>query len=105
MGSDGIYGGKAKSKRCVFRYFLKVATEINCISSLKIPQVREYLVLCSPLSARVVIKVGMDLLTLEIALQPECIVPYDLPIPSSLIRCNIFCGSQVLIILRQAFDD
>ena len=27
MGSDGIYGGKAKSKRCVFRYFLKVATE------------------------------------------------------------------------------
>ena len=28
MGSDGIYGGKAKSKRCVFRYFLKVATEM-----------------------------------------------------------------------------
>ena len=28
MGSDGIYGGKAKSKRCVFRYFLKVATEL-----------------------------------------------------------------------------
>ena len=29
MGSDGIYGGKAKSKRCVFRYFLKVATELD----------------------------------------------------------------------------
>ena len=28
MGSDGIYGGKAKSKRCVFRYFLKVTTEL-----------------------------------------------------------------------------
>ena len=28
MGSDGIYGGKAKSKRCVFRYFLMVATEM-----------------------------------------------------------------------------
>ena len=28
MGSDGIYGRKAKSKRCVFRYFLKVATEL-----------------------------------------------------------------------------
>ena len=28
MGSDGIYGGKAKSKRCVFTYFLKVATEL-----------------------------------------------------------------------------
>ena len=28
MGSDGIYGGKAKSKRCVFRYFLKIATEL-----------------------------------------------------------------------------
>ena len=28
MGSDGIYGEKAKSKRCVFRYFLKVATEM-----------------------------------------------------------------------------
>ena len=28
MGSDVIYGGKAKSKRCVFRYFLKVATEL-----------------------------------------------------------------------------
>ena len=28
MRSDGIYGGKAKSKRCVFRYFLKVATEL-----------------------------------------------------------------------------
>ena len=28
MGNDGIYGGKAKSKRCVFRYFLKVATEM-----------------------------------------------------------------------------
>ena len=28
MGSDGIYGGKAKSKRCVFRYFLKVVTEL-----------------------------------------------------------------------------
>ena len=27
-GSDGNYGGKAKSKRCVFRYFLKVATEM-----------------------------------------------------------------------------
>ena len=27
MASDGIYGGKAKSKRYVFRYFLKVATE------------------------------------------------------------------------------
>ena len=27
MGSDGIYGGKAKSKRCDFKYFLKVATE------------------------------------------------------------------------------
>ena len=27
-GSDGIYRGKAKSKRCVFRYFLKVATEL-----------------------------------------------------------------------------
>ena len=25
MGSDGIYGGKAKSKRCVFKYFMKVA--------------------------------------------------------------------------------
>ena len=24
MGNDGIYGGKAKLKRCVFRYFLKV---------------------------------------------------------------------------------
>ena len=28
MGSDGIYGGKAKSKRCIFRYFIKVATEL-----------------------------------------------------------------------------
>ena len=28
MGSDGIYGGKTESKRCVFRYFLKVATEL-----------------------------------------------------------------------------
>ena len=28
MGSDGIYGGKAKSKRCVFICFLKVATEM-----------------------------------------------------------------------------
>ena len=28
MGSDSIYGGKAKSKRCVLRYFLKVATEM-----------------------------------------------------------------------------
>ena len=28
MGSDGIYGGEAKSKRCVFRYFLKVANEM-----------------------------------------------------------------------------
>ena len=26
MGSDGIHGGKAKSKRCVFRCFLKVVT-------------------------------------------------------------------------------
>ena len=26
MGNDTTYGGKAKSKRCVFRYFLKVAT-------------------------------------------------------------------------------
>ena len=29
MGSDGIYGGMAKSKRCVFRYVLKVATELD----------------------------------------------------------------------------
>ena len=28
MGSDGIYEGKAKSKKCVFRYFLKVANEL-----------------------------------------------------------------------------
>ena len=28
MGNDGIYGGKAKPKRCVFRYSLKVATEM-----------------------------------------------------------------------------
>ena len=28
MESDGIYGAKAKSKRCVFRYFLEVATEM-----------------------------------------------------------------------------
>ena len=28
MGSDGIYGGKEESKRCFFRYFLKVRTEI-----------------------------------------------------------------------------
>ena len=28
MGSDAIYGGKARSKRYVFRYFLKVATEM-----------------------------------------------------------------------------
>ena len=28
MGSDGIYGGKAKSKGCVFKYFLEVATEM-----------------------------------------------------------------------------
>ena len=28
MGSNGICGGKAKSKRCVFRYFLKVAIEL-----------------------------------------------------------------------------
>ena len=28
MGNDGIYGGKAKSKRCVFKYFLKVAFEM-----------------------------------------------------------------------------
>ena len=28
MGSDGIYGGKGKSKRCVFRYLLKAATEL-----------------------------------------------------------------------------
>ena len=28
MGNDGIYRGKAKSKRCVSRYFLKVATEM-----------------------------------------------------------------------------
>ena len=28
MGNGGIYGGKAKSKRCVFRYLLKVATEM-----------------------------------------------------------------------------
>ena len=27
MGSDGIYGGKAKSKRCVFRYYLQVTTK------------------------------------------------------------------------------
>ena len=28
MGHAGIYGGKAKSKRCVFRCFLMVATEL-----------------------------------------------------------------------------
>ena len=28
MGSDGIYGEKAKSKGCDFRYFLKVATDM-----------------------------------------------------------------------------
>ena len=28
MGRDGIYGGEAKSKRYVCRYFLKVATEV-----------------------------------------------------------------------------
>ena len=28
MGTDGNYGGKAKSKRWVFRYLLKVATEM-----------------------------------------------------------------------------
>ena len=28
MGSDGIYVGKPILKRCVFRYFLKVATEL-----------------------------------------------------------------------------
>ena len=28
MRHDGIYRGKANSKRCVFRCFLKVATEI-----------------------------------------------------------------------------
>ena len=28
LGSDGIYGGKAKSKRYVFRCFLKVVTEL-----------------------------------------------------------------------------
>ena len=28
MGSGGIYGERAKSKRCVLRYFLKVATEL-----------------------------------------------------------------------------
>ena len=28
MRHDGIYGGKAKSKRCVFRRFLKVTTEM-----------------------------------------------------------------------------
>ena len=27
-GSDGIYRGKAKSKKCVFRYLLKVVTEL-----------------------------------------------------------------------------
>ena len=27
MGDDGIYGGRVKSKRCVFKTFLKVATE------------------------------------------------------------------------------
>ena len=27
-GNAGIYGGEAKSKRCVFRCFLKVATEL-----------------------------------------------------------------------------
>ena len=28
MRSDSIYGQKAKPKKCVFRYFLKVATEM-----------------------------------------------------------------------------
>ena len=28
IGNDGIYRGKAKPKRCVFRCFLKVATEM-----------------------------------------------------------------------------
>ena len=28
MKYDGIYEGKAKSKRCVFRYFLKVVAEM-----------------------------------------------------------------------------
>ena len=28
MGNDGIYGGMAKSKRYIFGYFLKVATEM-----------------------------------------------------------------------------
>ena len=28
MGSDGIYGGKAKWMKYVVRYFLKVATEL-----------------------------------------------------------------------------
>ena len=28
MENDDIYGGGAKSKRCAFRYFLKVATEM-----------------------------------------------------------------------------
>ena len=28
MGNDSIYEGKAKSKRWVFRYFIKVATEM-----------------------------------------------------------------------------
>ena len=28
MEHDGIYEGKAKSKRCVFRSFLKVVTEM-----------------------------------------------------------------------------
>ena len=29
MRSDGIYGGKAKSQRCVLKYFLQVATEMT----------------------------------------------------------------------------
>ena len=29
MGSDGIYGEKAKSKRCVFRCFLKIAMTVS----------------------------------------------------------------------------
>ena len=28
MGNDSIYGEKAKPERCVFRYFLKVETEM-----------------------------------------------------------------------------
>ena len=28
IGQAGVYGGKAKSKRCVFRCFLEVSTEM-----------------------------------------------------------------------------